>query len=67
MYIQNSNIKIVKIKYIIFKAWFQNKYNLKNSLKIIHLIKKYYRNTWNSRANRFVEMFILLSDHEVGK
>ena len=67
MYIQNSKTEIVKRKYIIFKASFLNKYYLKNILKIIHLIKNYYRNTWNIWANRLAEIFLLLSDHEVGK
>jgi len=67
VYLQNYRPKILKRKYIIFKACFLNKYNLKNILKIIHLIKNYYRNTWNSWANRLAEVFLLLSDHEVGK
>ena len=67
MYIQNYKPKIVKRKYIIFKAYFFNKYNPKNILKIIHLIKNYYRNIWNNWANRLAEIFLLLSDHATGK
>ena len=67
MHIRNSHSNIFEIKFIIFKLYFINKSNLKNTLTIIHLIKNHYRNIWNNWANRLAEIFLLSSCDKVGK
>jgi hypothetical protein len=67
MHIRYSNNNIFEIKFIIFKAYFINKSNLKNALTIIHLIKNHYRNIWNNWANILAEIFLLSSCDKVGK
>ena len=67
MHIRNSHNNIFEIKFIIFKAYFIKKSNLKNTLTITHLIKNHYRNIWNNWANRLAEIFLLSSCDKVGK
>jgi hypothetical protein len=66
MHILNSRNKI-KTHYIVFTAYFINRYNLNNIQIKIHLIKNHYRHLWNNWANRLSEIFLLLPDHEAGK
>jgi thymidylate synthase len=62
MHVLTFKNKVFKSNYRKLLAYF-----IKNPPKKIRLLKNYYRNIWNSWANRLVEIFLLLSNDEAGK